>query len=190
MAEMIVLSKFTEAIVSHTIKRISYLLIHEATSLITVKTDVEYLRNELMRMQSFLKTVYSEQKQDNRARNWVVEVKNIACEIEDIVKTYIVKVDSSFLHVFHLKKLQKQINSIKTKIESIFKSKKNYGIELVCRSPTGWVNLTTLERQHSLRRSYPDDDDEDDVISLDCSTTLLKTKLMEDKDDQLCIVNV
>ncbi|PON98635.1 NB-ARC domain, LRR domain containing protein [Trema orientale] len=190
MAEMIVLSKFTEAIVSHAIQRISYLLIHEAISLITVKTDVEYLRNELLRMQSFLKTAYSEQEQDDRVRNWVAEIRNIACEIEDVVETYIVKVDSSFFHVLHLKKLREQINSIKTKIESIFKSKKNYGIELVCGDPTGRVNPTALERQRSLRRSYPDDDDEDDAISLDHSMTVLKTKLMEDKDDRLCFVSI
>ena len=188
MPDFCLVSKLAEAIVWHAIQRISDLLIHEATSLNSVKTDVESLRNELLRMQSFLKTAYSEQEQDDRVRNWVAEIRNIAREIEDVVETYIVKVDSTYFQAFHLRKLRKQIDSIKTQIESIFKSKKNYGIGLGCGDQAG-ANPAAVERQRSLRRSYPDDD-EDDVISLDHSMTVLKTRLMEDKDDRLSVVSV
>ncbi|KAM6584360.1 hypothetical protein CsatB_011362 [Cannabis sativa] len=200
MAEMVILSIFTESVVSHAIQRISYLLSHEATSLITVKTDVEYLRNELMCIQCFLKTVYIDQEQDYRVRNWVSEIRNVACEIEDAVEFYIVKVDSSslFFKAFHFKKLRKQVNSIKAKIESIFESKKNYGIEFVRRdssantastntSSSSYASAAVDPRWRSLRRSNPDEEEEDDFISLDHSTAILKEKLMmEDKDnDQL-----
>ncbi|KAF4399980.1 hypothetical protein G4B88_021194 [Cannabis sativa] len=181
MAEMVILSIFTESVVSHAIQRISYLLSHEATSLISVKTDVEYLRNELMRIQ------------------------NVACEIEDVVEFYIVKVDSSslFFKAFHFKKLRKQVNSIKAKIESIFESKKNYGIEFVRRdssantastntSSSSYASAAVDPRWRSLRRSNPDDEEEDDIISLDHSMAILKEKLMmEDKDnDQLSFVSI
>ncbi|XP_062091964.1 protein RECOGNITION OF PERONOSPORA PARASITICA 7-like [Humulus lupulus] len=191
MAEAI-LSIFTEAIVSHAIHRISYLLRHEETSLTSVKTDVEYLRNELLRIQCFLKTVYIEQEQDDRVRNWVSEISNVACEIEDVVEIYIVKVDSSFFKAFHLKKLRKQVNSIKAKIESIFESKKNYGIEFVRRDSAARASTPAAVdlRQRSLRRSFPEEE-EDDIISLDHSMTILKTRLiLEDKDDQLCVVSI
>ncbi|XP_024025597.1 LOW QUALITY PROTEIN: disease resistance protein RPH8A [Morus notabilis] len=84
MAE-VVASKLAQAVVSQAVRTITDLLVREATSLSSVKDDVE----------CFLKDAESKQQQDERVRNWVAEVKDVACEIEDAIETYIFKVNSS-----------------------------------------------------------------------------------------------
>lgn len=96
MAELVA-SKLAQAVVSQAVRTISDLLVREATSLSSVIDDVESLRTELRRMQCFLKDAESKQQQDERVRNWVAEVKDVACEIEDAIETYIFKVNSSYL---------------------------------------------------------------------------------------------
>ncbi|PON98636.1 NB-ARC domain, LRR domain containing protein [Trema orientale] len=181
MAEILALSRFTEAVLSHVVQRISDLLIHEISSLISVKDDVENLQSELRRMQCFLKSAYSMQEQDHQVRNLVAEVRNVACDIEDVIEIFIVKVDDSYFKARHLRNLRKEIDIINARIQSIFASRQNFGIEFVDQPGV-------LERQRSFRRTYPDD--EDDVIGLDHSMMILKTRLLEEKDDSLRVVPI
>lgn len=181
MVEILVLSKLTEAVVSHAIQRISELLIHEVASLRKVKDDVEKLREELRRMQCFLRSAYSRPEQDDQVRNLVGEVRNVAYDIEDVIETYIVKVDSAYFRA-NLKNLRREIDSIEARIQRIFRSRENYGINELDR------HGSIYERQRSFRRSYPDE--EDDVISLDHSIMILKTRLLEEKDDQFRVVPI
>lgn len=184
-----VLSALTEAGISQAIERISYLLIYEAAALASVKEDVETLRNELRRMQSFLRSFDSRHAEsaDDSVRNWVSELRNIACEIEDVIEVFIVKAEASIVKGgSHLRKLRKQIDSIETRIKSIFESRSNYGIRFDSRDlATVGAGPSTVE----LRRSYPDDEDEenDEVTGLDI--TVLKTRLLEEKD-HLCAIPI
>ncbi|XP_062089104.1 putative inactive disease susceptibility protein LOV1 [Humulus lupulus] len=179
MVEILVLSKITEAVVSLAANRILYLLKHEANSLINVKDDVENLVSELRRMQCFLRSAFSRQELDDSVKNLVVEVNNVANDIEDVIEIFIVKVESSYIKVLLLQKLRKEIDLIKARIKSIFKSRQNYGIGFVVDHPTASV----LDRQRSFRRTFPDDND--DVISMESSIIVLKTRLLEENDDHL-----
>ncbi|XP_062089100.1 putative inactive disease susceptibility protein LOV1 [Humulus lupulus] len=169
----------TEAVVSLAANRILYLLKHEANSLINVKDDVENLVNELRRMQCFLRSAFSRQELDDSVKNLVVEVNNVANDIEDVIEIFIVRVESSYIKVLLLQKLRREIDLIKARIKSIFKSRQNYGIGFVVDHPTASV----LDRQRSSRRTYPDDND--DVISMESSIIVLKTRLLEENDDHL-----
>lgn len=188
------LSKLVESIVSQAVERTSDLLIHEAKSLASVKDDVERLRTELRRMQCFLKDADRKQEQDERVRNWVAEVKDVALDVEDAIETFIEKVSSSYVKVFHLRRLRSIINSIYVKIEDIFKSTQTYRIEFSkqegTRSTTTTTNASAAAdhaRRRNLRRSYEDPDD--DVVTLDDSLTALKDQLMR-VEDRLCVVSV
>ncbi|PON33475.1 NB-ARC domain, LRR domain containing protein [Parasponia andersonii] len=189
MAETVVFSILTEAIVSEAIQRISVLLIDEATSLISVTGDVEYLRNELRRMQGFLKRAActSKHEHDEYVHIWLAELREVACEIEDALEIYIVKMDSSYVKAFHLRSLQKRINSIKKKIKDIFESKDKYEIKLGSVEP-GEASTSGAEPM----RSDPvyDDEEGDDLVGMDHRASILKIQLMEEKGNHLCVVPI
>nr|WLD25411.1 disease resistance protein RGA2 [Morus macroura] len=183
MAEFLVLN-LAEAFVSQAIQRIDDLLTHEADSLSSVKNDVENLGTELTRIKCFLEDASNKQKQDKRVRNWVAEVRDLACEIEDAIDTYIYKVHSSCVLKggFHLIKLRKRINSIKDKLRSISESRQRYQIQF----SSGEV----FDSLRNLRRSYPDDDEEDGhVISMESTMAALKAQLMKE-EDRRCVVSI
>ncbi|PON98633.1 NB-ARC domain containing protein [Trema orientale] len=190
MAEL-VLTKLGEAVVSHAVQRVSELLIHEATSLITVKDDVERLQAELRRMQCFLKDADRKQEQDERVRNWIAEVRDVAYDVEDVVETFIIKVDSSFIKVIHLRRIRNRISFIQARIKDIFESRLNYGIEFAGREQGS--SFPEAEQQRNSRRSCPydddDDDDDDGVISLERCVTALEAQLLKE-EDRVCVVSI
>ncbi|PON41077.1 NB-ARC domain, LRR domain containing protein [Parasponia andersonii] len=191
MAET-VLSMLTEAIVSAAIHRISDLLINEATPLTSVRGDVEYLRNELRRMQGFLKRACSKHEHDDQVRIWLGEIREVASDIEDVVETYVVKFDSSYVKALHLRSLRKPIGDIKIRIQGIFESKEMYEIQLGS-SEIGEATTSAAEQERISRKSYPVCDDEEenhDLISLDQTVTILKTKLTGERDDRLRVVPI
>ncbi|WRX12579.1 Rx [Theobroma cacao] len=67
--ETLSLRKMAEAIVSLAVERISDLLIHEAGFLLGVRDEVERLKDELLRMQCFLKDADRKKNQNERLRN-------------------------------------------------------------------------------------------------------------------------
>ena len=185
-----VLSKLAESIVSQAVERTTDLLIHEAASLASVKDDVERLRAELRRMQCFIKDADRKQEQDERVRNWVAEVKDVALDVEDAIEIFIEKVSSSYVKIFHLHKLRIGIKSIYVKIEDIFKSTQTYRIEFSREEGATYVSAVDQRRRNILRRSYEYlDEERDRVVSLDESLMALKAQLMK-VEDRLCVVSI
>ncbi|PON98629.1 NB-ARC domain containing protein [Trema orientale] len=139
MAETVVFSILTEAIVSEAIQRIS-----------REGRYVEYLRNELRRMQGFLKRAACTSKHEH----------------DD---------------------LQKRINSIKKKIKDIFESKDKYEIKLGSVEPR---EASTSGVDPIKSDPVYDDEEEHDLVSMDQRASILKTQLMEEKGNHLCVVPI
>ncbi|PON54387.1 NB-ARC domain, LRR domain containing protein, partial [Trema orientale] len=184
MAELVI-SKLTETVLSHAIETISELVVQETGSLIGVKGRVKSLQTELRRMQCFLKDADRKQEQDERVRNWLAEVKDVAHEVEDVIEIFITKVSSSYVKVFHQFNLRNKINAIQAKINDIFKSAERYKIEFV----TGDGTSSMAKLQQNLRRSCPDDDEDEEIIILEDSMEALKMQLTR-MEDRLHIVSV
>lgn len=181
MTEVFVATKLAEAVLSQVVKRIAELLIHEAVSLRGVGNDVENLQTELKLMKSFLKDADRKQEQDERVRIWITEVRDVASEIEDSIETYIFKVRSSYIKLFHLQKLRTKLSTIKDKLRSISEMKQRYQIQL----SSGDQGTNSLR---NLRRCYPDDE-EDDILMLNDTMAALKAQLME-LQNRRCVVSV
>ncbi|XP_060964028.1 putative disease resistance protein At1g50180 [Cannabis sativa] len=202
MAESLLISQLAEAVVSQAVGRLSELIINEGASLSSVKADVERLRDELHRMHCFFEDADRRpHHQDKRLRHWISELRGVANDVEDVIEMFISNVSSSCLQFFYLRRLRSQINSIKTKMEDIFKSSQTYRIESSSRSSSSssrrveGTSSSVSELQRRLRRSCPDDNDDDDyVVSMEHSVKALKDELImlkkEDDDDQLSIVSV
>ncbi|XP_060675273.1 putative disease resistance protein At1g50180 isoform X1 [Ziziphus jujuba] len=186
MAEFL-LSKFAESAVSQTVQRITDLLIYEAASLSSVREDVEVLQNDLKSLQGLIKAADSKQEHDQHLQELVRQVKDVASEAEDVIDTYILKVDSSCIKAFHNKRIRPQINSVRARIQNIINtSMPIYGFV----SAVGEGTSSIVDLQRHLRRSSPNDDDGDnDVVSLKSSTSALTEELTKE-EDRLCVVSV
>ncbi|PON41085.1 NB-ARC domain containing protein [Parasponia andersonii] len=102
-----------------------------------------------------------------RVRNWVAEVRDVACEIEDAIETYIFEVHSAYIKAIHLCKLRSKINSIKDRVRSIRESRQTYQIEFSSRGEGSNSSLNKLK---------------DTMMAL-------KAQLIKE-EDRLCLVSI
>ncbi|MCL7027795.1 hypothetical protein MKW94_002080, partial [Papaver nudicaule] len=124
-----------DAIVSFTVKKLGDALAGEILFLLGVRTQVEELRDELRRMQCFLKDADAKQQGDERVRNWVADIRNVAYDAEDVVDTFILKIGAApksggvqnFIirkalmvkNLRHLHTVGKEIQAIQSRLKSI-----------------------------------------------------------------------
>ncbi|XP_025014021.2 putative disease resistance protein At1g50180 [Ricinus communis] len=186
-----------DAIISVVIEQISNLLLHEIGFLSSVREDVERLQAELKRMQCFLKDTHRKQDQDERVRNWVAEIRDLAYDADDVVDTFLLKVVNreagmcKFINKFtaneflHLHKIGTKIKSICARLAGISNSLQIYGIKF---TDEGEGSSSSSEMQRRVRRTDPDDDEED-IISLDSTTKDVMAQLMKE-EDQLRVVSI
>nr|XP_048326908.1 putative disease resistance protein At1g50180 isoform X3 [Ziziphus jujuba var. spinosa] len=181
MAEF-VLSRLTESVVSLAVRRLSELLIHEAASLTSVEGDVARLKDELRWIIGFLKDVDRKQERNECFRELIIQVRDVAYDIEDVIDIFIIKISSCYFKTFQLHRIHSQINSIQTRLDGIFRSMQIFGLKFV-----GEESVSMAELRQNFRRSYPDEDD--DVINLEVGMMDLKAQLMK-QEDRLCIVSI
>ncbi|XP_015876694.3 protein RECOGNITION OF PERONOSPORA PARASITICA 7-like [Ziziphus jujuba] len=181
MAEF-VLSRLTESVVSLAVRRLSELLIHEAPSLTSVEGDVARLNDELRWIIGFLKDVDRKQERNECFRELVIQVRDVAYDIKDVIDIFIIKISSCYFKTFQLHRIHSQINSIQTRLDGIFRSMQIFGLKFV-----GEESVSMAELRQNFRRSYPDEDD--DVINLEVGMMDLKAQLMK-QEDRLCIVSI
>ncbi|XWS07707.1 hypothetical protein CRYUN_Cryun41cG0013000 [Craigia yunnanensis] len=185
-----------EAIVSFAIERISDLLIHEAVFLGGVCEEVERIKTELKRMQCFLKDADRKQEQDERLRNRVAEIRDLAYDSEDVIDAFILKVahqggfhgiikrfTSIFSKPFHLHKIGMEVKTIQKKLEDISKNLPAYQI-----SGEGEGSTPISIMQQRLRRAFSHVEEED-VVSLESMTEDVLAQLMK-QEDRLLVVSI
>ncbi|KAF2318907.1 hypothetical protein GH714_011592 [Hevea brasiliensis] len=183
-----------EAIVSFAIERIADAVVREASSFYGVRDEVEQLQTELKRIQCFLKDADSKQDQDERVRNCIAEIRDIAYEAEDVIDTFLLKAATGsrkgiwrlikratfmVIKVPYLHEIGTQIKSIQAKMGSVSTSMLTYGIKFTA----GEGSRSTSEMQQRLRRSFPHDE-EDDVISLEASLRDVQSQLMMEEEQR------
>ncbi|KAL5569501.1 hypothetical protein UlMin_026076 [Ulmus minor] len=180
MALEFVAVQLGQAVISQVLEKLADLLANEAKSLSSVRDDVEYLKSELKFMNGFLKDADQKQKQEERVRVWIAEVRDVACEIEDAIEIYVSEVDSSYIKVFRRRKLRARINSIKNKLQNLRERSLAYQIQLN-NAEEGTSSL------RNLRKSYPEE--EEDVVSMKGVAMTLKAQLLKE-EDELRIVSI
>ncbi|KAI3951452.1 hypothetical protein MKW92_006498 [Papaver armeniacum] len=188
-----------DAVVSFAVEKLGDALIHETNFLLGVSKQVEELRDELRRMQCFLKDADAKQQQgDHRVRNWVADIRNVAYDAEDVVDTFMLKIRETpksgggvrslikkkllmIKNSGHLRRVGKEIQAIQAKLKAISASRVTYGIkELPDDKPSSYID--------PLRNYYPHVQDED-VTGLEEHTKTLLTELSKD-EERLCVVSI
>ncbi|KAL7219528.1 hypothetical protein ACSBR2_012563 [Camellia fascicularis] len=162
-------------VVSFIINRLGVLLVEEAKFLYGVSEQVEQIRVELKRMQCFLEDAMQSDDVDARVSNWVVEIRQLAYETEDILETFVIKVSSKrnkrgvrntlqrFACIFNewlqVHRVGREIDAIKTKITDLTASLHTYGLKSIGEG----TRSLAVEKQQELKRSYQHVVDEDFV---------------------------
>ncbi|KAF8369848.1 hypothetical protein HHK36_032126 [Tetracentron sinense] len=182
-----------ESVVSFVVERFGDLLIQEAVFLHGVSGQVQSMQAEMKRMQCFLKDADAIQEKNERVRNWVAEIRDVAYDAEDVIDRFILKVSSRrrgglkgvlkrYVCIFdewiELHKVGKKMEVIQAKIHDITNSLQNYGIRSIDHEGEG--TSSTNESQQELRRSYPHVE-EDDVIGLEKDTEALVEELIKEE---------
>ena len=192
-----------EAIVSFVIEKLGDLLIEEVVSLYEVHGQVESMERELTRIQCFLKDADVKQKGDERVKNWVRDIRDIAYDVEDVIDIFIFILNLArrpkragflwFIKRFRFffselearRQLGKEIQSIKIRIHEISSSRATYGIENIGGERSSYA----FDRLSERRRSSPHIDDHD-IIGFDEDIKMLVTRLLDQETPRRSVISI
>ncbi|CAI9780890.1 unnamed protein product [Fraxinus pennsylvanica] len=178
-----------EYVVTFVLDKIASYLIEEANSLSDIHDEVASIEGELRRMQCFLRDADSKQVANERVRNWVADIRDVAYDTEDVVEYYIFRLAQrrrkGFFPFFKRyvfsnelilrRKVREQIKGIRIRLQVITNSRSTYGIEnIVEASQKAGFAAGSLQEK---RRSSPYDC-EDDVIGLAEDTKAVEAQLI------------
>ncbi|XP_027169359.1 putative disease resistance protein At1g50180 [Coffea eugenioides] len=178
-----------EAAVSLVIDKLSNLLIQQTVQQIVflknVPEQIQSLKTLLIDIQCFLKFADEQQDDNPMIRNWVSKLRDAAYESEDVIETFIVKMQALKKKGFWenlscfpkrllcLYKVGKNIESIQKKMLDIEKSRLTFGIDQVLGEGTS----TRGEELRKLLRSSPFTEDKD-LVGLEEKTNSLVAQLL------------
>ncbi|WMV23363.1 hypothetical protein MTR67_016748 [Solanum verrucosum] len=171
-----------DAFVSFAVKKLGDFLIQQISLRKNLRKEIEWLRNELLFIQSFLRDAELKQCGDLRVQQWVFEINSIANDAVAILETYsfeagkgasrlkacacICRKEKKFYNV------AKEIKSLKKRIIDISRKRETYGITNINSTNSGEGpsnQVTTLRRT----TSYVDDQDSIFVVLQDVVQTFL-----------------
>ncbi|KAH0681974.1 hypothetical protein KY289_019726 [Solanum tuberosum] len=170
-----------DAFLSFAVQKLGDFLIEQVSLHKNLRNEIEWLRNELLFIQSFLKDAELKQCVDHRVQQWVFEINTIANDAVAILETYTFEADkgASCLKacacicrkekIFY--NVLEEIQSLKQRILDISRKRETYGITNInSNAGEGPSNqVTTLRRT----TSYVDDQDYIFVGLQDVVQTLL-----------------
>ncbi|XP_078150790.1 disease resistance protein RPP13-like [Carex rostrata] len=165
------MGKIADTIVEIVLGKIADILSKEADFLGEVRDKMESVERELGRIQSFLTDAKSKRTQNQRARHWINEVRDVAYNIEDAVDEYFVEMNynrqNGGTFMFSMKyfkppvpalhSLGSKIAKIQTRLSEISESKDRY--EVCLDQGKEWE-----PKQHLRRRYVLEDIDETEVV--------------------------
>ncbi|KAL3338785.1 hypothetical protein AABB24_027752 [Solanum stoloniferum] len=170
-----------DAFLSFAVQKLGDFLIQEVDLRLSLREDIQWLRNELLIIQSFLKDAEQKKSGDHRIQQWVIEINSIANDAVAILETYSFEAGKRASHLkacacicrkekkFY--NVAKEIQSLKQQITDISRKRETYGITNInSNAGEGPSNqVTTLRRT----TSYVDDQDYIFVGLQDVVQTLL-----------------
>lgn len=131
-----------EAAISAAVQKLGDLLIERISFLHGVEGEVKLLKDELVRMQCFLKDAGEKQAADGRVRHWVSEIRDVAHDAEDVVEVFSLKVEvprrrrgligklACFpVYLRRVYSIGEEIARINARLKAIETSRQRYGIQ-------------------------------------------------------------
>ncbi|XP_058103497.1 putative disease resistance protein At1g50180 [Magnolia sinica] len=159
------IAEMAESIVTIFLMKLSELLEKEANFLIGVDEQVKLLQSKLEWMRSFLKEADEKRKENARVKIWVDQIRDVAYDADDVIDTFILKVERHHQQQHGWRKyiaspklvklrheLRKKIEEINTTVDRISANKSKYGIEGVQQvgaSSSSWHEGPSLREKRA-----------------------------------------
>ncbi|KAM6578949.1 hypothetical protein CsatB_030786 [Cannabis sativa] len=156
-----------DAVVSFVIERIGDLLIDEAKFLYGVKGQVGNAKIKLQCMSAFLKDAdVLVRNGDERVRVLVVQVRENALDLEDVIETYVFKVASSSNHgtirralkwcvrIVDVYKVGSKIKEISSNIDTWTSQLESLGVQRSIQKADEASSSSYVQQQRKLRQAY------------------------------------
>ncbi|XP_058114481.1 putative disease resistance protein At1g50180 [Magnolia sinica] len=188
-----------ESIVKILLPKLADPILQEAIFLYGVGDEVEWLEAEFKRMLCFL--IDADAKQgDERVKNWVGDVRDVAYGAEDVIDTFLFKVAplrrtgfvgciKRYAFIFNeliaRHQVGSEIESIKNKIRTISESRSTYGIENIGQG----AGTNSAGRSLQEWRLTSPLSQEPDVVGFEKDMEILVARLMEG-ESRRCVVSV
>lgn len=182
-------------IVSFIVQKMADQLVEEAGSLSRVRSRVECIERELRRMQCFLQDAEAKQDGDERVKNWVADIRDVAYDTDDVIDTLLCKRKKGFFWlsgklpfvlgdpISHWK-INKKINGIMGKIHEITDSRSTYGIENIGKGGRSFATHKLQDRRQSSPHAC-----EEEVVGLGQDIRILESRLIHG-ETRLCIISI
>lgn len=175
-----------EVAISTAVQKLCDLLIDRISFLYGVEEEVKLLKDELVRMQCFLKDAGEKQASNESVRHWVSEIRALAHEAEDVVEIFSLKVEAPrrrrgllaklacfpvYLH--GINEIGGEISQINARLRDIQRSRERYGIQ-----PENMLFLKRLEDGGEWRRRLSPWQKDKHAVGLEKDVELLLSKVV------------
>ncbi|XP_047967231.1 probable disease resistance protein At1g58602 [Salvia hispanica] len=124
-------------VLASVVELLGEVLVHKINFLRTVRGKVELLKDELERIQCYLKDANQKQADSEGVRNWISQLREVALDSRDVVEMFILKIESKSRlgkystfpkHMHYVNKVGKEIDAIQERLQAIHKNRENYGL--------------------------------------------------------------
>ncbi|CAA6673879.1 unnamed protein product [Spirodela intermedia] len=192
-----------DAALGYVVQRVGDLLIDEAVFLYSVKDQVEWVKEELQAMECFLKDADSKSKGDERVKNWVRQVREIAYRAEDLVESFSYVLDTErrrrrrkgfirptvrFLPLRDFiaqREFGNEIEAIQGRIDQISRQKSTYGIQDLGGEPERQIDNTVRERRRVVLHA-PDAD----LVGMDEEKNRILRHLLDGSRNRRSVISI
>ncbi|KAH7689174.1 P-loop containing nucleoside triphosphate hydrolase protein [Dioscorea alata] len=194
-----------EAAVGFLVQKLGDLLVQEAINLHGVRGEVEWLERELQRMQCFLKDADAKKCQgnDERVKNWVRDMRDLAFEAEDIVDTFMycklrrqqgqpgcIGFIKRFIFIFdeliRRHEAHVDVEGIKTELQELSQSRLLYGIANIGET----IGSTSHHRSQHVIPILPQLGDDIDMVGFDDEKKSIVQELVDINNTNRSVISI
>ncbi|XP_066305854.1 disease resistance protein Pik-2-like isoform X2 [Miscanthus floridulus] len=135
----------SQATMKSLLGKLGGLLSQEYTLIRGVRGDIQYINDELASMQAFLRDLSNPDDQDNRTKDWMKQIRDIAYDVEDCIDDFAhrlphdsisdVKCTFIVMRLYELKtwwprrQIATNISALKVRAQQIAERRSRYGVE-------------------------------------------------------------
>lgn len=183
-----------EAVVSVVLERLEEIMISEVGvklfSGANIKRQIEGARDKLAQIRCLLKDADAKQGDNEAVRNWVAEIREAACDLEDVIESYVSKEANSKRKICVVKmfacigtpgknrKIASELERIDTEFSDALSNRVTVGITQLSRENDGGAMSYSFRRDHML--SSVSHFRERHIVGLDEDVKVLVGHLVED----------
>ncbi|KAH7688996.1 P-loop containing nucleoside triphosphate hydrolase protein [Dioscorea alata] len=184
-----------ELVVSLAATKLSELVTQELILLHGVSDQVAWMERELRLIKCFLKDADAKRKRDERVKNWVNNVIQVAYQAEDAIDTFLIKVQQSKGGLSCINRFKPnaliarhhvgvEIGKVKKRLNEIKARREMYGIHNLGDDGDA-LNLIPVRRRHFSSQS-----DDADVVGLSTDQKILLEQLINPQQQRLCVISI